>query len=405
MSRRRSWFWPWGRTAWSAPEPSTAAEDDELSAAMRVLHQAESGSPAHVPRGAVEYARRLCRLGAEHRQLADELEATAQLHRDSASRAGSRAASVLQAAVPSPDPAPEGAYQPAPDPASEPAPVPHTALVALPDPAPAPPAVPLVAAAEQATVDGRQADVVVSALGPLEVRVGGVAVESWAGQRTRTLFEYLLVHRRPVHREVLMELLWPGHTYASARNNLNVCLYGLRRALAVSRHDARHIVYRDGCYALNRALIWDVDRDRFVKAAEHGRRLAAGSPGEAMVAFRGAVAAYAGPLFEGDPAADWFANERTALHELFLQVLEGLAGLLLDAGDVDEAQHALERLLREDGCRESAHRLLMSCFARRGQRDLVARQFQRCRTRLATELDITPSAETFDLFRELTATG
>jgi hypothetical protein len=47
----------------------------------------------------------------------------------------------------------------------------------------------------------------------------------------------------------------------------------------------------------------------------------------------------------------------------------------------------------------------MRCFARRGQRDLVARQFQRCAARLDADLDITPSAETVDLFHALTRAG
>ena len=89
--------------------------------------------------------------------------------------------------------------------------------------------------------DAARPDVIVRVLGRLDVQVAGVPVASWGGQRTRTLFQYLLMRRRPVHREVLMELLWPGHTYSSARNNLNVCVYGLRRAW---RHLGRHQVCR-----------------------------------------------------------------------------------------------------------------------------------------------------------------
>ena len=165
-------------------------------------------------------------------------------------------------------------------------------------------------------------------------------------------------------------------------------------------------MYSDACYSLNRALDWDIDRDRFVDAAERGRRSEDHeTPAGTVAVLERAVSAYGGPLFDGDPAADWFLPERTALQELFLQVLERLATLLAEQGDVDGAQHALERLLREDGCRESAHRLLMRCFARRGQRDLVARQFQRCAARLDADLDITPSAETVDLFHALTRAG
>jgi DNA-binding SARP family transcriptional activator len=291
-------------------------------------------------------------LGCEHEQVADELEAAAGLLRDLAARDGM-------------------------------------------DPQPWP--------QEPPTEDCGQADVVVRVLGPLEVRTPAGLVTSWGGQRTRTLFQYLLMHRRPVHREVLMELLWPGHTYSSARNNLNVCIYSLRRAAGSAALGGNCIVYRDACYSLNRELAWDVDRDRFTDAAERGRHaVERGSWDDAVAALQRAVSAYGGPLFDGDPVADWFVAERTALQELFLQVLERLARVLLRGGDLDGAQAVLEQLLREDACRESAHRLLMGCFADRGQGDLVARQYQRCSARLAAELSIAPSEETTGLFHALT---
>ncbi len=182
---------------------------------------------------------------------------------------------------------------------------------------------------------------------------------------------------------------------ASARNNLNVCLYSLRRTVGTAPGGRQLVIYRDGCYSLNPDLDWDVDRDRFVAAANAFRRLDATAQfGDAMVAGARAVAAYGGPLFDGDPVADWYGPERVQLHETYLDVLERLAELDLDDGDVGGAEIQLRRLLRNDACRESAHRLLMSCFAHRGQRDLVVRQFRRCVAVLQGELEVEPSPQT-----------
>lgn len=374
MSSQWARFWPWSRSAGSE---GALLDGEDLAAALRTL-QAGTPGPATQPSPAtLRQARNLYRRGIEHRQLADELEAAAGLHRDSAARASWQAASVLGV---------DRLWRSAePD---------HAAYLA---------AGPGATTLEETADDPREADVVVRVLGPLEVQIAGEQVAAWGGQRAKTLFQYLLMHRRPVHREVLMELLWPGHTYSSARNNLNVCVYSLRRVLDAASAGPRYIVYRDGCYALNRALTWDIDRDRFVAAAERARRREGeAAPADAITMLGQAVSAYGGPLFDGDPAADWFLPERIALEELFLQVLERLAALLAARGDLDGAQRALETLLRDDGCRESAHRLLMTCYARRGQRDQVARQFQRCVARLETDLEITPSAETVDLFHALT---
>jgi DNA-binding SARP family transcriptional activator len=245
-------------------------------------------------------------------------------------------------------------------------------------------------------------DVVVRALGPLKVVVHGTAVRTWGGARIRTIFQYLLLHRRPVHREVLMELLWPGYSPGSARNSLNVSMHGLRRALGTGGSQ-RYVIHRDGYYALNPDVAWSLDCARFEQAADRARRAAtAGQVEIALVQAQRAVDEYGGPLFEGDPMAEWCNAERIALTELFLQNLECLARLNLDRADVDAAEFALRRLLREDGCRESAHRLLMVCYGRRNQRDLIARQFRRCIRTLEKELDVAPSDETVQLYRQLT---
>lgn len=117
-----------------------------------------------------------------------------------------------------------------------------------------------------------QADVAVRVLGPFDVVVGPTPVRTWGGTRVRTVFQYLLLHPRPVHREVLMELLWAGYPHSSARNNLNVCMYGLRRALSVGEGGRDFVVHRNGYYTLNLDLVWSVDRAKFVKAAERSRQ-------------------------------------------------------------------------------------------------------------------------------------
>jgi DNA-binding SARP family transcriptional activator len=247
-----------------------------------------------------------------------------------------------------------------------------------------------------------QADVVVHALGPLHVEVARTPVRAWGGTRVRTAFEYLLLHRKPVHREVLMELIWPGYPYRSARNNLNVCIYGLRRALDIDGC-RDYVVHRDGYYQLNSQLAWSVDYARFVHAAARSQRAAAtGQPNLAAIEAQKAIDEYHGHLFDSDPNTDWCATERASLADTYAQTLELLAELHLRRGEIDAAQHTTQRLLDHDGCRESAHRLLMICYATQNQNDKIARQYRRCVTRLHDELDVAPSTETVRLFHRLT---
>jgi DNA-binding SARP family transcriptional activator len=247
-------------------------------------------------------------------------------------------------------------------------------------------------------------DAAAAVLGPFEVKVGGKQVQGWGGQKNRSLIQYLLLHPdRPVHREVLMELLWPGHTYASARNNLNVCIYGVRQALRAGSPADRFILYQDNCYILDPNVTWQVDRDRFVSLVTTARTASTGEIRRAIDLYLEASALYRGPLFEDDLNCDWFASERRMLHELYLQSLGELGDLYLAERDFGAATDTAKRVLDEDVCRESAHRLLMRCYSLQNQRSLVARQFQLCIEALQREFSLSPTEETVSLFHALTA--
>ena len=123
----------------------------------------------------------------------------------------------------------------------------------------------------------------------------------------------------------------------------------------------------------------------------------------AITVYGRAAGLYRGPLLEDDVNCDWFAPERRNLHELHLQALEELADLQLGERDVAGASDTARRILDEDACRESAHRILMRCYSQQHQQSLIARQFQLCIAALRKEFSLAPTEETVRLFRKLTA--
>jgi DNA-binding SARP family transcriptional activator len=248
------------------------------------------------------------------------------------------------------------------------------------------------------------AEVATRVLGPLDLMVAGRRIVRWNSLKARTVFQYLVVHGRPVRREVLMDLMWPDHSMGSARNNLNAALYSLRNTLDQHGRNVQYILYKDGCYLPNPELMWWIDRTEFLTAlqsAEVARR--GGHPEQVVNAFLRAVRLYRGPLFEDDRDGDWYIPEQRRLKELYLQAVEGLAEIHLEQHDLAAAVHFGQLALSADPCCEPAHRLLMRCYALQHQQQLVSRQFRLCSDALHDELGVSPGADTAELFHSLTS--
>jgi DNA-binding SARP family transcriptional activator len=361
----------------------------------------------------VESVRMLCAAGAEQVRLARELAAAARDHQRTADQVRDRVRALLDAHPWLGHAEPVGATasdQPSRGPVGRSRPERPAEPLAAGDVGTSKASAASVSGAERDSLGHgparRPPDVLVAALGPFEVTVDGTRVIGWGGRRNRQLLQYLILHMdHPVHREVLMEALWPGHSYTSARNNLNVCLYGLRQAVQIGAQTGRFVLHRDGRYLLDPELKWQVDRTDFLsqiaKARSDGQ---ARNTGHAIEGYEAAVRLWRGPLFENDPESDWFAGEQRSLHELYLQALDELADLYLANHNVRAAAGTAQRILEEDECRESAHRVLMRCYSRQHQQSLIARQFQLCVATLRREFSLSPTDETVRLFRALTAT-
>ncbi|NJM42327.1 MAG: hypothetical protein HC853_17115 [Anaerolineae bacterium] len=121
------------------------------------------------------------------------------------------------------------------------------------------------------------------------------------------------------------------------------------------------------------------------------------------------IALYRGDFLEGFNLKDapefeeWVVAQREHYRELALRLLHGLAEAALREGRYTEGVDYARRILALDGWREEAHRLLMLCYARSGQRSAALAQYAECRRVLGKELGVPPSAETMALYERICA--
>jgi DNA-binding SARP family transcriptional activator len=110
---------------------------------------------------------------------------------------------------------------------------------------------------------------------------------------------------------------------------------------------------------------------------------------------------YRGDLLPGDVYDDWFASLRDHYRFEFVDAMLEAAELLLDAGDPCEALGFARRALGVDGLREDLYQLALRCHIATGQRSGAIDTFIQCKSRLADDLGLDPSAETMSLYQEI----
>lgn len=203
-------------------------------------------------------------------------------------------------------------------------------------------------------------------LGGFRVELDGVAVpdSAWRHRRGADLVKVLaLAPGLRLHREQLMDALWPEMAPDQAAANLRKATHFARRALGSD--DAIGSTASTIALFPNEDVVLDVNE--FERAAREAKDTASNAR---------AAGLYGGELLPDDRYAAWSERARDRLRVQHLDVLR--------------SAHLWEELLDEDRADEEAHRALMEEALARGDRHAVIRQFDRLRRALRADIGLGP---------------
>ncbi|HLJ69247.1 MAG TPA: AAA family ATPase [Chloroflexota bacterium] len=214
----------------------------------------------------------------------------------------------------------------------------------------------------------------------------------------RTLVKLVALHpQHKLHREQILDMLWPDVELDSALNRFAKALHAARRALEptlTARAESSYLRMSDDVLSLDPSHVW-VDIDEFESAA----RLALET--NDVDDLHQAKALYRGKLLPEDEYEEWTLVRREDLARLHEQILEALARNAQRQRKWWQAAQAWKELIALDPTREGASRELMRLHALKGDRALALRQYQELRAVLANELQAEPEAATEALYREI----
>ncbi len=251
-------------------------------------------------------------------------------------------------------------------------------------------------------MQGKAASLSIRVLGTFRVSVssGPIAATSWR-RRAASLVKLLAItpgHR--VHREEVLEALWPDSNPETASNNLHQALYVARRTLGQGVAPSRSFDYlrlQGDVIELASPDELEVDLDTFLAVADTARRA------RSVGAYNAAIALYHGDVLPGDRYEDWATGRREEARGRYQTLLLEVAQLLEERGDHLGAAQALERIAGLDPTHEEAQASLMRLYALTGRPAQALRQYQQLEAALREELDVQPATSTRDLYRAIAA--
>jgi len=226
-------------------------------------------------------------------------------------------------------------------------------------------------------------------LGPLAAEYAGEHIRLGGCRQQILLTMLLLEANQVVHLERLIDAIWDESPPASARNQVRICVSGLRRQFAakgggdvIETHPVgyRILVTKDA-----------LDLYRFEELAASGRAAASdGRLDEAVALLRSALDLWTGPIAAGLDSALVQATA-VKLQEDRISVLEDCFDLELQLGQqrriVGElTSHVSDHPFREKLCAQ----LMLALYQSGRQADALA-LFRITRKRLSDELGIEPS--------------
>ncbi|TGK13992.1 transcriptional regulator [Leptospira fletcheri] len=241
----------------------------------------------------------------------------------------------------------------------------------------------------------------IKAMGPLELELDGKKIppsEYSSKKKLLKLIKLLVVrYGKGIHKEELLENLWPGMSEKNALNSLHALLFRLRKILG----NPEALVFAEDRLYFHPDLVI-VDFSEFERELEQANRLLRNKKeGEALVGFRNAQEHYRGDFFEFDlyfPESD---VKRDYLRKSLIETYRILCESSQKSGNAEELFLDSESWIRLDDLDERAWRFHFEALQLLDRKNEALRKFEDLKKILKKELGVEPEQDTVALVEKI----
>ncbi|HBS59504.1 MAG TPA: hypothetical protein DEA44_09575 [Firmicutes bacterium] len=221
--------------------------------------------------------------------------------------------------------------------------------------------------------------------------------ENWRTMKTRDLLAYFMHYQVPLNKERILEDLWPDSDHEHATISFHTTLHYLRRFLESGGHKDM-IVYKGKRYQLKPGG-FHTDREQFQDLLTASLRMDT-APDQVVDCLEQAVNLYHGSYLD-EMEYPWLLPVRENLKNACITARLRLSRHYMQTRDFTRAITHLRATEALDPFAEEVHSLIMTAYAKLGNRTAVDKQYRNMMSIFKKELDLLPSQTINDLYRTL----
>ncbi|KJS16697.1 MAG: hypothetical protein VR69_08230 [Peptococcaceae bacterium BRH_c4b] len=250
----------------------------------------------------------------------------------------------------------------------------------------------------------------VNLFGRFSIAVNGITIpeNEWKTKKIAGVLKFLVVHRgRPVSKDRLMEVFWPGADKKSASMSLRAAQYELKKVLrkygVAAEGKASILNEKRDSLEVRAGSLLAVDVDSFLAFSNELKVLPPNKSGNGQkkIILERMVALYRRDFLEEEVYEDWAFAEREELRSIYFGSVIELAGIFIMNGDNRKAEKLLLNTLAMDPYNEEACLCLLKLYIATNQRGRAVKLYSDFVNRFEKELRIKPDERLASVFKEL----
>jgi predicted ATPase/DNA-binding SARP family transcriptional activator len=229
-----------------------------------------------------------------------------------------------------------------------------------------------------------------------------ITEEAFERRKARQLLKLLALQSEfRLHRDQVLDLLWPELPLESASSQLHKAVHQIRRALATTNPTTspeKLLEVKDGELRLYAPGGVTTDVHLFTSLSKQALTT------QRLSDLERAAAEYRGDLLSSDLYEEWTIESREALKDKATRLFKTLAETYVKEGEFAKAEESYGIALSKDATQEGIHEALLTLHAKQGNKEGLEGAFERYRRIVQSELDEGPSPEMTALYEKLLKT-